>query len=53
MLFVEGVLDETSSRLPRADVLVGFSQARIKVLKRRSFSLNVGKFDFTHISNGF
>ena len=50
MIFEEGVLDVASSRLPRIVVLVGFPQARIKVLKRRSFSLNVGKLDFTHIS---
>ena len=49
MVFEEGVLDVTSSRLPRVVVLVGFPQARIKVLKRCSFSLIIGKLDFTHI----
>ena len=49
MIFKEGGLDVASSRVLRVVVLVGFPQARIKVLKRRSFSLNVGKLEFTHI----
>ena len=51
MIFKEGVLDVASLKLPRAVVIVGLPQVRIKVLKRCSFSLNGGKLDVTHISN--
>ena len=52
MIFKEGVLDVASSKLPRVVVLVGFPQARTKVLKRCSFSLNIATFEFTHIPEG-
>ena len=51
MIYKEGVFDAASSRLPRVVVRVGFAKARIKVLKRCSFSFKLAKLEFTQVSN--